>query len=454
MADNVKDFQTHAIPLAERLMDYAMQQGKPYGVTDVKIKTRLAEAQKREITKGQVSNVTSGTGQEMTVTLFAGDRVYAFKENTLDEASLQESIRESMDVMAIVPENADKRLLEPVHVYHGPAIDFDLRDPNPPTAREMVEYACLMEEAALVQKGVKTTRSTDIQCGDDHVLLIATNGLHRYASATWYAATTEVIAEDSHGKMQVEYKGCSTAHFSDMEDPAIIGAEAGRDAVAKLGAVLPATSRDIPIILPPEIAQSFFSIVYSAIDGGSVFKKATFLKDKLGQQVMDAGVTLIDDPRVRRSISSCTTDTSGMEATKITFIDKGILKVFNSSLLESRQLGIAPIGRNHGPTNRFVLPGTLSPEDLMHDIKDGVYIKGFCGGKVDVNDGTHSRQAYGTMIKNGKLTHAVDGFVVVGNLKDMFMNVVLGNNVAPLPHPRLSMSVPTVRINGVTIAAK
>jgi PmbA protein len=170
---------------------------------------------------------------------------------------------------------------------------------------------------------------------------------------------------------------------------------------------------------------------------------------------MSKGITLVDDPAIVRGTSSSTVDAAGLETKKITFIEDGVLKSYNLTLLESRQLGLAPIGRENGLTNSQVLPGAVTPDQLISDIKDGIYIKGFNGGTADVNNGIHSRQAYGTLIKDGKITDiAVDGFVVSGNLKDMFMNVAIANDTPKLPNTNHTFAAPTMRINGITISGK
>jgi PmbA protein len=252
--------------------------------------------------------------------------------------------------------------------------------------------------------------------------------------------------------MQADGDYSVARHFCDMSNPRELGKAAGRNAAAKLGATLPATGA-MPIVLSHAAAESFFSTVYAAIDGTAVHRGLTFLKDKIGQQVMSTDVTLIDDPGIQKGLASSQIDGAGMKAEKIIYIDKGTLKIYNVSLLEARQLGIEPIGRDDGPTNSSVLPGVQTPDELIADIQKGIYIKGFNGGKVDVNDGTHSRQAYGTLIENGKITdQAVEGFVVSGNLKDMFMNVVLANDTPVLPSPKYTLAAPTTRINGTIIA--
>ncbi len=453
MTQTNNDFENKARPLAEKLIDYAKTNGEAYNITDVRISIYSSAEQENSIENGEVSESVSGTSWNVSVTLFSGGRSLTFQKNTLDEDMLCKAIDQNMKIIHIVPENDDKRLLESEKVYKGATVDLDLYDNNPPTQEELIDYAKKMEAAAFAESGVKTARESSISQTNSHNLMMSTNGLDYQGSRTMYQASISAIAEDDEG-MQSDYDYSIARHFSDMAAPEEVGCNAGQNAVAQLNSSLP-ESKEISIILSQEAAQTFFSSVFSAIDGTEVHREATFLKDKVGQQVMSKGITIEDDPRIAKGISSQYIDSSGMESEKITFIKDGVLEGFNVGLTEARKLGIEPIGRNDGLTNSRVLPGRQSKEDLMSDITDGIYIKGFQGGSADVNSGRFSRQAYGTLIKDGKITDiALSGFAVGGNMKDMFMNVSLANDTPDLPHCRYTMAVPTIRIDGMKIAGK
>lgn len=439
--------------IADRLLAYAMEKGKDYGITDARISASVSTRLSAEIEQGEVSKNVSGASHTIGVTLYAGDRVLSFSVNGLDVDAVCETIESNMKVIHLVPENKNLRLLESERLSKEPPVDLDLFDSSDTGSDALIDYARTVESAALKQDKIKTTRSTSAGKTVVHTLIRATNGLDYASSRTSYSAGTSVIAADQSG-MQVNYDGSYARHFSDMEDPVAVGTRAGLDAAAKLGASLPSTGQ-VPIVLSPDAAEDFFRSVISAIDGGALHRGTTFLKDKLGKQVMSEGVTILDTPRLPRGGASSQIDTAGLPTRDVTFIKNGVLTAFNLSLAESRQLGMKPTGRENGTTNTSVLPGTISPDALIASVGDGIYIKGFNGGTVDVNNGTHSRQAYGLLIKNGQLTDIpVDGFVVSGNLKDMFMQVTLANDTPQLPSPRHSLAAPTTRIDGITIAGK
>lgn len=453
MSDTREDFIKSARPLAEALIDHAMTAGKAFGITDAKVSVSSGERQSNTVEQGEVTGVVSGRTCLVTVTLYAGDRVLSFSRNSLGKDILCRAITDNMAALAVVPENPAKRLLEKEKVHKGDDAALELYDAQGAGQEELVAYAKEAESAALAVPNVKGARGVNISKRNSHNFVLATNGLDHHESASMYQISASMVAEDASG-MQSDGEFGMARHFSDLAAPKQLGEAAGRNALSKLGAVLPNTG-EMPIVLNHDAAESFFSSVYDAIDGTAVHRGSTFLKGKVGQQVMNKDITLVDDPGIPRGLGSGVIDSAGLEAKKVTFVKDGVLQGYLANLMESRQLGIDPVGREDGSTNSYVAPGKVTPDALIADIKEGIYVKGFMGGTIDVNDGTHSRQAYGTLIKDGKITDiAVDGFVVSGNLKDMFMNAAIANDTPPVPSTRHGLAAPTTRINGVTIAGK
>jgi PmbA protein len=453
MVMSQKDFEQKARPLAQSLLDYGLKEGSKYGITDVAVSVVASDNLKNSVEKGDVTAVVLGEAFAVSVNLYAGDKLLSFGKNTLDKDVLKETMLDNMKVIHLVPSNPHNGLLESSKLYKGTPQDLDLLDPSPASQQDLIDYAKTIEAEALKQPNVKTTRSTSASRNVGHQLMLATNGLDRLTSKSMHLASSEVIAEDNSG-MQVDYDYSYARHFSDMADPKEVGKNAGQNAAAKLSPTLPKTGK-MPVILSQDAAEVFFGSVLSAIDGTAVYRETTFLKDQIGSQVMSKGVTIIDDPGVKRGMSSNSVDSAGQKSDKLTVIKDGVLKTYYVDVEESRQLGIDTMGRNDGAGNLTVLPGDVSPDELMADIKEGVYIKGFNGGKADVNTGIYSRPAYGLLIKDGKLTDTpLDGFVVSGNLKDMFMNIVLADDTPAMPNPKYDIAAPKTRINGLTIAGQ
>ena len=423
-----------------------------YGITNISVVINESERFKVEVEKGQVTSSTSGNETGVSVRIYSGDKSLSFSSNSLDVDALKQTIMENARNIHLVPDNMDLRLTDPVHIYSGPLKDYDLADKTDVKADQIVDYTKRVEAAAQSQPGVKGVRKVSGAKNASRFFKMATNGLEVHDVTTSFTVSAHVVAQDNQG-MEISGEGAAVRHFEDLPDPDELGRKAAQEAISKLGSIMPVTGK-VPVILSHEAAQTLLDSVLQAIDGGNVYKETTFLKDKLGQKVMSDEFTLIDDPTILRGLSSGNVDTAGMKQDPVTFIESGVLKSLNMSYKEALQLGRDPIGRNNGPTNLIVLPGSKTPQELMADIDEGIYIKSFAGGVASVNTGDFSRQAEGHAIKNGQITgQAVSGFVVAGNLKDMFMNVVLANDTPQLPDPyEPVVAVPTMRLDGLTIS--
>ncbi|MBL1148221.1 MAG: TldD/PmbA family protein [Pseudomonadota bacterium] len=453
VASKPKEFERAARPVAEALIKHAKEEGAKYGITDVKVVISENTEREAEIERGHVARAVGGTTHKVTVTLYADDRSISFTKNTLGMTALKNAMNENMKVIHLAPENPSAALLEKEKVYTGPQSDLNLYDITEPSNETLINYAKEVEAAAMSVKGTKATRSVSMSKKNTHLLIMATNGVDIQESRTLYQASASVVAEDENG-MQIDGEYSVARHFCDMAGAKDLGKRAGLNAVGKLGASLPDTG-EYPIVLDNDAAESFFNSVFQAIDGTAIHQGASFLKGKLEQQIMSAEVTITDNPNLHRGVASRSVDTAGIKSEEITFVENGVLKSFNSNLAESRKLGIEPIGRENGRTNTRVQPGIETPDELISDIKEGIYIQGFQGGTVNVNNGTYSRQAYGKMIRDGKITdESVDGFIVSGNLKEMFMDISLADDTPPQPKSKHSLAAPTTRINRATIAGK
>jgi PmbA protein len=453
MSKENQDFLDKAKPVAQQLIDYAMTQGKAFGITDAQVTIVGGETQKSAVEKGEISEAVAGMTWKAQVTLYSGKRVLSFTKNTLDAQKLCDAIQSNMQVIHLVPENKDNGLLEKEKVARQGEAGLDLCDETDVGSDALADYGRRFEAAALAVPGVKMVDRLTVKKSKNQSYILATNGLERATARTQYSAMGQAIAEDESG-MRGEYEFSAARHFNDMADPEALGREMGLRAVEMLGAQLPETGA-MPVVLDPDAAEEFFSIAFEAMDGAAVHNGSTFFKDKIGQQVLSKGVTIVDDPSVRRGLGSGDIDSAGLKMEKMTFVEDGVLKSYGVSLREARQLGVAPIGRQDGLTNVQILPGAQTPAELIGDIEKGIYIRSFNGGTVDVNNGTHSREAYGLLIENGKITQKpVSGFVVSGSLKEMFMNVALANDTPAQPHTRGAVAAPTTRINGCTIAGQ
>jgi PmbA protein len=256
--------------------------------------------------------------------------------------------------------------------------------------------------------------------------------------------------------MERDYDYSSTIHAADLEDPAAVGKRAGERAVRRLGPRKVATSK-VPIVLDPRIASSMLRHLAGAITGPSIARGTSFLKDQLGKAIFAASIRVIDDPFRVRGLSSHPFDGEGLAPVRRALIEDGVLTTWLLDLRSGRQLGLASTGHarrgtsslpSPGPTNLYFEPGALTPAALMADIGAGLYVTEMMGMGVNGVTGDYSRGAAGFWIENGQLTYPVSEITIAGNLKDMFKNLTVANDL----EFKTGIDSPTLRIDGMTIA--
>ncbi len=209
----------------------------------------------------------------------------------------------------------------------------------------------------------------------------------------------------------------------------------------------PKTGR-LPVLFHPRVAGSFLGHLAGAINGASIARGTSFLKDSLESQVFAAGINIIDDPLRVRGRRSRPFDREGQPATRRAFIEDGRLTSWILDTRSANQLGLKTTGNAGGVSNFYLEAGTLTPAELMADITEGLFITEMIGMGVNGITGDYSRGAAGFMIRDGVIGEPVAEFTIAGNLKEMFLHLTPANDL----EFKRGTDAPTLRIDGMTLA--
>ena len=280
---------------------------------------------------------------------------------------------------------------------------------------------------------------------------------------TSYAGVSAApLAKDTDGKMQRDGWWSSARCFAHLEAPEAVGAEAARRALRRLGARRVPTQR-VPIVFAPEVARSLIGSIFEAASGDAIWRGASFLAGKLGEDIATPGVTIVDDntmllPTGVGGFGSSPFDDEGLPSRRTLVVENGVLRNYLLNTYTARKLGMKSTHNaarglagtpGTGCGNLYLEPGELAPEEIIGDVKAGLYVTGLMGFGTNLVTGDYSRGATGLWIENGALTHAVEEVTIAGNLAEMLRNVTaIGNDLKF----RGSVASPTLRIDGMTIA--
>ncbi len=257
--------------------------------------------------------------------------------------------------------------------------------------------------------------------------------------------------------MERDYDYDSRIHRGDLKDPAEIGRTAGERAVKRLNPRQMPSGR-VTVVYDPRIATSLIGHLSGAVNGASIARKTSFLRDKLGQQVFGASIRITDDPVRRRGLASRPFDGEGVAGQPMDVVEAGVLKTWFLDSATARELGLETNGRasrgggnpSPGSTNLTLMPGDMSPEELIRSIGSGLYVTELIGHGASIVTGDYSRGAAGFAIENGEIAYPVSEITIAGNLADMFREITPANDLVY----RRATNAPTVAVAGLTVAGR
>jgi PmbA protein len=236
-----------------------------------------------------------------------------------------------------------------------------------------------------------------------------------------------------------------------------VGQEAAKRTVRRLGARKIAT-RKAPVVFDQEMSASLLGNLCSAASGYALYKGTSFLIGQLGKKLAPDFVTVYDDGRMAGGLGSRPFDGEGLATRKTTVVERGVLTSYLLDSYSGRKLGLASTGNasrgvgenpSVGPTNFYLVPGTMSPTEIIRSVRAGLYVTELIGFGVNMVTGDYSRGAAGFWIENGELAYPVEEITIAGNLKTMLADIELVGNDLEF---RGRIASPTIKIREMTIA--
>jgi PmbA protein len=403
---------------------------------------------------GQPEKVERSEGGDIGLRVFIGKRQAIVSSADRSEAALAELAERAVAMAREVPEDPYCGLADPDQIARD-LPKLDSCDPEEPTAPTLVDWARRAEDAARAVQGVTNSEGAEAAWGKSRVAMAASTGFANSYEVSSSTISASVLAGGSDG-MERDYDYSSAVYAADLRSPEDIGRSAGERTVRRLGARKMPTGK-LPVVFDPRVSGGLLGHLAGAINGGSIARGTSFLKDKMGQQILPKGFTVIDDPHRQRGLRSKPCDGEGLANRRRAFIEDGVLTSWVLDLRSARQLGLESTGHaargTGGPpspsiTNFYLEPGKLSPAELIADIKEGFYVVELIGMGVNGVTGDYSRGAAGYWIENGQITFPVNEMTVASNLKDMFLNLTAADDLVF----RTGVDAPTLRVEGMTLA--
>jgi PmbA protein len=338
-------------------------------------------------------------------------------------------------------------------------VDLGLFDPadQPAKAEDRIESARRMERAArAVDPRISNSEGSSAQSDFSTIVYGDTRGfLGSYAQGSHSLMSMPLAVEDD--AKQRDYAFAVSRTLAGLREPDEIGREAGERALRRLGA-RPVETCEVPVLFEPRVAASLVRQIMQCASGYSIYRRASYLVDQLGEVVAAPGVNVIDDGTLPGGLGSKPFDGEGLPTRRNVLVEDGRLVQYLLDSYSARKLGAESTGSatrgpgsspSVGPTNLWLEPGTLSPEQILASTDRGFLVTELFGHGFNPVTGDSSRGAVGFWIEGGEIAHPVEGVTVAGNLGDMLRGIdAIGSDLLWLGR----VAAPSLRISRMTVA--
>jgi PmbA protein len=444
--------QSALTDLAERLLDAARAAGAE-AADAVAVRSVSLSVDVRE---GEVEESQRSEGDDVGLRVLLGRRQALVSTSDIAGEGVRELAARAVAMARVTPEDPFTGLADPERLARD-IPDLDLIDHELASVAELEELARSAEKAAVSVRGVSKSGGASASSGIGGMVLATSHGVRGSYLSSRHGISIEAIAGEGT-TMERDYEFSSALHAGDLESAAEVGRAAGERAVARLNP-RKVTTRRVPIVFEPRVAGSLVGHLAGAINGASVARKTSFLRDKLGERLFPEGIRIWDDPLRRRGLRSRPFDAEGVAGEARAVIDDGVLTSWFLDSATARELGLATTGHaqrgvssapSPGPTNLYLEAGEQDPDSLLADIEDGFYITDLIGMGVNQVTGDYSRGAAGFWIEQGRKTYAVSEVTIAGHLFDIFRTLTPANDLTF----RYGTNAPTLRVEGLTVAGR
>lgn len=444
--------QSALTSLAQRLMEAAKRAGAD-AADAVAVRGISLGVEVRE---GRVEECERSEGDDVGLRVLVGQRQAVVSTNDVSGDGVAELAERAVAMARVAPEDKYVGLADP-SLLAKDLPELDLLDRNIPSTLELERRASEAEAAALAVKGVTKSGGASASAAVGGMVLVTSSGFHgAYLRSSQSISMTAISGEGT--AMERDYDFTSAPHCADLDSPERVGRSAGERAVARANPRKLATGQ-VPVVFAPRVSGSLVGHLVNAINGASIARKTSFLKDKLGAQLFAGNVRIIDDPLRRRGLRSQPFDAEGVRVKKLAIIDSGVLTSWLLDCATARELGLTTTGHAHrsvsspptpGPYNLHLEAGAPTPAELISDIRQGFYVTDLIGSGVNGVTGDYSRGASGFFIENGKITYPVSEVTIAGHLLQMFKSLVAANDL----EFRYGINAPTLRVEGLTLGGR
>ena len=432
-----------------------------YGAEQVSVSLANSTSFQVDVREKKIESLQESGSSGIHLTVSKNKRRSTVSSNDLRIETLAPLILSTLQALPFMGEDEFYSLPDPKLQGRAPGnLEFLDPDFDKLCSEEKIKIALDLEQLSL--KSDKRLRTDQSFYSDSisYMVHADSNGFLEGETKTLFSLGVSMIADDTEsttnvtsnstnvGRKQTDGWYSATRFHKNLTPSQEIVDQACRRTLRKLGAIKPA-SQEVPVVFSSEMAQSFLGKIASALMGENLFRKQSFLLNKLNESIADSKINLIDDPLLPGKLGSRHFDSEGVEAKPLVLIENGVLKNYMLSTYSANKLGMISNGHSGGISNLILKLGDYPEEELIASVKNGLYLTFMSGQGANIVTGDFSRGAQGIWIRDGKLMEPVSEFTIAGTFSEMLMNLrMIGSEV----DERSSILTPAFKIDKMAVS--
>ena len=412
----------------ENLVAEILSEACSQGATATEAAVSFASALSVHVRLGEVETLEHHRQRGLAVTVYFGQSRGSASTADWRPEAIRDTVQSACAIARHTAADPYAGLADPERLARE-IPDLDLYHPWPLAVEEAIALARECEAAALtLDPRIRNSEGGSLSTYSGLAVYGNSHGFCGGYPTTRHSLSCSVIAQDAEG-MQRNHWHSVARDRTGLESPVAIGQKAAQRALRRLGSRRLKTQQ-VPVLFAPELARGLIGHFIAAIRGGALYRKASFLLDRLGTPVFPDFITIRERPHLLGALSSAPFDSEGVATADRDVVTNGVLQGYVLDSYSARRLRMQTTANAGGTHNLIVEPGPLGHEELLQQLDTGLWVTELLGHGVNPVTGDYSRGASGFWVEKGQLQYPVHEITIAGNLNTMFQNVVaVGSDV-------------------------
>ena len=440
---------SYSLDEIKQMSEDVLKVAKLQGASAAEAELSLSIGQNVSVRMGETENIEYNRDKGMSVTVYFGQQKGHASTSDLSPKALKDTVAAACNIAKYTAKDefcglADAKLMA------TDILDLDLHHPWNISVDEAIEIAKECEAAALhVDTRISNSEGASVSTGTGYFAYSNSHGFTGGYPSSRHGISCSVIAE-ADDNMQRDYWYSTARSATDLQAAVEIGRIAGERTVRRLNSRKIKTCQ-VPVLFEATLASGLISSLISAISGGSLYRKSSFLLDSLGKQIASPLLNIVEEPHLKKGLASSPFDNEGVATHARQLVKDGVLQGYMLGSYSARKLGMQTTGNAGGNHNLIVQSGADDFAGLLNKMGTGLFVTELLGSGINMVTGDYSRGAAGFWVENGVIVYAVEEITIASNMADMLkMIVAIGNDVLV----QGSKQVGSILIERMTVACE